>query len=108
MVSPSINSIVAKIAHGKRISRPLHKFILGAPLSILILFIFHYLIKIFLLFFDSPLILLYGTIATLIFKDGAKYFVLFSCEIILYAMNDLVIQENNKKNDLDEVQIMNS
>ena len=108
MVSPSINSIVAKIAHGKSISRPLHKFILGAPLSILILFIFHYLIKIFLLFFDSPLILLYGTIATLIFKDGAKYFVLFSCEIILYAMNDLVIQENNKKNDLDEVQIMNS
>ena len=97
MVTPSINSMAKIIAQGHKTWNQVHKFISGAPLSILLLFIIHYLIKIFILFFDSPMILLYGTIATNIFKNGAKYFVLFSCEIILYAISDLVNQETTKK-----------
>ena len=108
MVSPSINSIVKIIAQGHKTSTPLHRFILGSPLSILSLFIIHYLIKIFLLFFGSPMVIFYGSIATNIFKNGAKYFVLFSCEIILYAMSDLVTQETKKKNDAEEIQIINA
>ena len=108
MVTPSINSMAKIIAQGHKTLNQLHKFISGAPLSILLLFIIHYLIKIFILFFDSPMILLYGTIATNIFKNGAKYFVLFSCEIILYAISDLVNQETTKKKDSEEVQAMNA
>jgi hypothetical protein len=107
MIRPAVNSIASIIAKGHKTPSPVHKFIVGAPFSILYLFIVHYLMKIILLFFDSPLVLLYGTIATNIFKNGAKYFVLFSCEIILYAIRDLVIQENTKKNDSEEIQIMN-
>ena len=108
MVTPSINSMAKIIAQGHKTWNQVHKFISGAPLSILLLFIIHYLIKIFILFFDSPMILLYGTIATNIFKNGAKYFVLFSCEIILYAISDLVNQETTKKKDSEEVQAMNA
>ena len=108
MVTPSINSMVKIIAEGHKTWNQVHKFISGAPLSILLLFIIHYLIKIFILFFDSPMILLYGTIATNIFKNGAKYFVLFSCEIILYAISDLVNQETTKKYYSEEVQVMNA
>jgi hypothetical protein len=108
MVTPMINSIVKIIAQGHKTWNQIHKFILGAPISILILFVIHYLIKIFLLFFDSPMVLFYGTIASNIFKNGAKYFVLFSCEIILYAISDLVIQESTKKNDAEEIQVMNA
>ena len=108
MVTPSINSMAKIIAQGYKTWNQVHKFISGAPLSIMLLFIIHYLIKIFILFFDSPMILLYGTIATNIFKNGAKYFVLFSCEIILYAISDLVNQETTKKKDSEEVQAMNA
>lgn len=108
MLNPSINSIVKIIAQGHKTWNQVHKFILGAPISILFLFIIYYLIKIFLLFFDSPMVLFYGTIAANIFKNGEKYFVLFSCEIILYAMSDLVIQETAKKNDAEEIQVMNA
>ena len=108
MVTPSINSMAKIIAQGHKTWNQVHKFISGAPLSILLLFIIHYLIKIFILFFDSPMILLYGTIATNIFKNGAKYFVLFSCEIILYAISDLVNQETTKKYYSEEVQVMNA
>ena len=108
MVTPMINSIVKIIAQGHKTWNQIHKFILGAPISILILFVIHYLIKIFLLFFDSPMVLFYGTIASNIFKNGAKYFVLFSCEIILYAISDLVIQESTKKTDAEEIQVMNA
>ena len=108
MVTPSINSMAKIIAQGHKTWNQVHKFISGAPLSILLLFIIHYLIKIFILFFDSPMILLYGTIATNIFKNGAKYFVLFSCEIILYAISDFVNQETTKKKDSEEVQAMNA
>ena len=108
MVTPSINSMAKIIAQGHKTWNQVHKFISGAPLSILLLFIIHYLIKIFILFFDSPMILFYGTIATNIFKNGAKYFVLFSCEIILYAISDLVNQETTKKKDSEEVQAMNA
>ena len=108
MVTPSINSMAKIIAQGHKTWNQVHKFISGAPLSIMLLFIIHYLIKIFILFFDSPMILLYGTIATNIFKNGAKYFVLFSCEIILYAISDLVNQETTKKKDSEEVQAMNA
>ena len=108
MITPSINSIVKIIAQGHKTWNQLHKFILGAPISILLLFIIHYLLKIFLLFLDSPMVLFYGTIATNIFKNGAKYFVLFSCEIILYAMSNLVIKETIKKNDSEEIQVMNA
>ena len=108
MVTPSINSIVKIIAQGHKTWNQLHKFILGAPISILLLFIIHYLLKIFLLFLDSPMVLFYGTIATNIFKNGAKYFVLFSCEIILYALSDLVIKDSTTKNDSEEIQVMNA
>ncbi len=108
MVTPSINSMAKIIAQGHKTWNQVHKFISGAPLSIMLLFIIHYLIKIFILFFDSPMILLYGTIATNIFKNGAKYFVLFSCEIILYAISDLVNQETTKKYYSEEVQVMNA
>lgn len=107
MFKEPVASVVAEITKGEKQLNIVHKFILGAPVACLLLFILHYLIKIWLLFFKSPLTLLYGTIAINIFKDGAKYFVFGCCEIFVYAMINLVTNETRKKREGDEVEVIN-
>ena len=107
MLKIPVASVVSEITKGEKKLNIIHKFILGAPVTCLLLFILHYLIKIWLLFFKSPMALLYGTIAINIFKDGAKYFAFGCCEIFVYAMISLVTNETRKKREGDEVEVIN-
>lgn len=108
LLKPGINEIINIIVSSEKNLSVINKFIIGSPFSCLILFVLHYLIKVWLLFFKSPLMLLYGNIALNIFKDGGKYFAFICCIISVYALNRLQNTEAQKKNDLDEVQIINS
>jgi len=107
LLKPGIDAIISTIISGGKNLSTLQKFIIGAPFSCLVLFVLHYLIKVWLLFFKSPLILLYGNIVVNIFKNGGIYFTFICCEIIVFALNKQQTQENEKKNDSDEVQIIN-
>ena len=107
LLKPGIDAIISTIISGGKNLSTLQKFIIGAPFSCLVLFVLHYLIKVWLLFFKSPLMLLYGNIVINIFKNGGIYFTLICCEIIVFALNKQQTQENEKKNDSDEVQIIN-
>ena len=107
LLKPGIDEIIVTMVQGEKHLSYIHKFIIGAPFSCLVLFILHYLIKIWLLFFKSPLLLFYGNIAINIFKEGGKYFAFATCEIIIYALDRLVISESQKKNDSDEIQVIN-
>ena len=107
LLKPGIDAIIGTIISGGKNLSTLQKFIIGAPFSCLVLFVLHYLIKVWLLFFKSPLMLLYGNIVINIFKNGGIYFTFICCEIIVFALNKQQTQENEKKNDSDEVQIIN-
>jgi hypothetical protein len=107
LLKPGIDAIISTIISGGKNLSTLQKFIIGAPFSCLVLFVLHYLIKVWLLFFKSPLMLLYGNIVVNIFKNGGIYFTFICCEIIVFALNKQQTQENEKKNDSDEVQIIN-
>ena len=107
MIKAPVVAVVSEIYKGEKKLNIVNRFILGAPASCLLLYILHYLIKILLLFFKSPMALLYGTITLNIFRDGAKYFAFGCCEIIVYALNTLVVKETRKKKDGDEVEIIN-
>ena len=107
LLKPGIDAIIGTIISGGKNLSTLQKFIIGAPFSCLVLFVLHYLIKVWLLFFKSPLMLLYGNIVVNIFKNGGIYFTFICCEIIVFALNKQQTQENEKKNDSDEVQIIN-
>jgi hypothetical protein len=107
LLKPGIDAIISTIISGGKNLSTLQKFIIGAPFSCLVLFVLHYLIKVWLLFFKSPLMLLYGNIVINIFKNGGIYFTFICCEIIVFALNKQQTQENEKKNDSDEVQIIN-
>ena len=99
--------IISYISKNKYDIRPIHKFIFGAPISCLCIYIFYYLIKIWILFCRNPLIILYGSLISGIINDGAKYFVFTSCEIIVYLLNIAFKNEIKKKDDLEEIQIIN-
>lgn len=102
LLKPGIDSIIAIIISNSKKLNIVQKFIIGAPFSCLVLFVLHYLIKVWLLFFKSPLMLLYGNIAVNIFKNGGIYFAFISCQIIVYALNKQQVQEVEKKNDAEE------
>ena len=99
--------IISYISKNKYDIRPIHKFIFGAPISCLCIYIFYYLIKIWILFCRNPLIILYGSLISGIINNGAKYFVFTSCEIIVYLLNIAFKNEIKKKDDLEEIQIIN-
>ena len=99
--------IISYISKNKYDIRPIHKFIFGAPISCLCIYIFYYLIKIWILFCRNPLIILYGSLISGIINNGAKYFVFTSCEIIVYLLNIVFKNEIKKKDDLEEIQIIN-
>ena len=99
--------IISYISKNKYDIRPIHKFIFGAPISCLCIYIFYYLIKIWILFCRNPLIILYGSLISGIINDGAKYFVFTSCEIIVYLLNIAFKNEIKKKDDLEEIKIIN-
>ena len=102
LLKPGIDSIIALIISNSKKLNTVQKFIIGAPFSCLVLFVLHYLIKVWLLFFKSPLMLLYGNIAVNIFKNGGIYFAFISCQIIVYALNRQQVQDVEKKNDAEE------
>ena len=99
--------IISYISKNKYDIRPIHKFIFGAPISCLCIYIFYYLIKIWILFCRNPLIILYGSLISGIINNGAKYFVFTSCEIIVYLLNIAFKNEIKKKDDLEEIKIIN-
>ena len=99
--------IISYISKNKYDIRPIHKFIFGAPISCLCIYIFYYLIKIWILFCRNPLIILYGFLISGIINNGAKYFVFTSCEIIVYLLNIAFKNEIKKKDDLEEIKIIN-
>ena len=99
--------IISYISKNKYDIRPIHKFIFGAPISCLCIYIFYYLIKIWILFCRNPLIILYGSLISGIINNGAKYFVFTSCEIIVYLLNIVFKNEIKKKDDLEEIKIIN-
>ena len=100
--------IVSSVLKDKNNVRPIHKFIFGAPVSCLFIFIFYFLIRLWILFCRDPLIILYGSLISGIIKDGARYFVFASCVIIVYFLNKVIKEENKNKNDFEEIQIINS
>ena len=102
LLKPGIDAIISTIISGGKNLSTLQKFIIGAPFSCLVLFVLHYLIKVWLLFFKSPLMLLYGNIVINIFKNGGIYFAFISCQIIVYALNRQQVQDVEKKNDAEE------
>lgn len=102
LLKPGIDAIISTIIQGQKRLNYLDKFIMGAPYSCLILFEIHYLLKIWLLFFRSPLIVFYGTLATNIFKEGGKYFAFTIIIIVIYMSNRVSIHEVQKKINSEE------
>ena len=78
--------IMSWILKKKNDTRNIIKFIFGFPISCLCIYIFYYFIKLLILFCRDPLIILYGSLISGIIKEGAKYFVFISCEIIVYLL----------------------
>ncbi len=108
ILKQGFGSIVSSIIKDKNGIRPIHKFIFGAPISCLFIFIVYFIIKLWILFCRDPLTILYGSLISGIIKDGAKYFVFASCVIIVYLLNKVVKEENKNRGDLEEIQIINS
>jgi len=86
-------------------------FILGSPLSCLILFTIYYCLKIVILFILNAVFALYASILLNIVKNSAKYFTFFVCEVIIYVLNKISIEKEkelkkNNKTFLDEVEII--
>ena len=109
ILKQGFGSIVSSIIKDKNGIRPIHKFIFGAPISCLFIFIVYFIIKLWILFCRDPLSILYGSLISGIIKDGAKYFVFASCVIIVYLLNKVAKEENkNRGGDLEEIQIINS
>ena len=108
ILKQGFGSIVSSIIKDKNGIRPIHKFIFGAPISCLFIFIVYFIIKLWILFCRDPLTILYGSLISGIIKDGAKYFVFASCVIIVYLLNKVAKEENKNRGDLEEIQIINS
>lgn len=107
LLKPGIDATISAIIAGDKNLSITKRLIIGSPFSCLVLFVSHYLIKIWLLFFRSPLLLFYGNIAVNIFKEGGKYFVFGICIVVLYALNKLMIGDSYKKSDLEEKEVIN-
>jgi hypothetical protein len=89
------NSIKKKILVDRRICL----IILGSPLSAFILLITYYIIKIFFLFNQNKILLIYEIIILKIVQEGSKYFICLILMIFLYSLNEYNInKENNNKN----------
>lgn len=107
MLKKGIGMIVSIICYNEKVLRPIHKFFYGAPFICFLLYIFYFNLKIWLLFCRSPILLLNGNMITGILKDGAKYFALITCLLIVRSLNKLVVREIPKKIDLEETQNIN-
>ena len=107
MLKKGIGMIVSIICYNEKVLRPIHKFFYGAPFICFLLYIFYFNLKIWLLFCRSPILLLNGNMITGILKDGAKYFALISCLLIVRSLNRLETREIPKKVDLEETQNIN-
>ena len=109
ILKQGFSSIISSIIRGKNNNiRPIHKFIFGAPISCLFIFIIYFIIKLWILFCRDPLTILYGSLVSGIIKDGAKYFVFASCIIIVYLLNKVIKEKNKLRGDLEEIEIINS
>ena len=85
-------------------------FIIGSPLSCLVLFIFYYIVKIIFLFILKPVFALYASILVNILGNTSKYFTFLVCQIIIYVLNKISNEKEKRKQKqsfLEEVEIIN-
>ena len=85
-------------------------FIIGSPLSCLVLFIFYYIVKIIFLFILKPVFALYASILVNILGNTSKYFTFLVCQIIIYVLNKISNEKEKRKQKqsfMEEVEIIN-
>ena len=72
-------------------------FILGSPQSCLILFTLYYVLKIFFIFINNPVYIIYSKIVLNILKEAVKYFAFFVCQGIIYQYYTYKLEEDEIK-----------
>ena len=81
----------------------LNLFILGSPQSCYFLFYFYYILKIIFIFIKNPIFVIYANILLNIVKEASKYFSFFICIAIIYQMNKIKLEDEQKKSNSEEV-----
>ena len=72
-------------------------FILGSPQSCLILFSTYYVLKIFFIFLNNPVYIIYSKIVLNILKESVKYFAFCVCQGIIYQFYTYKLEEDEIK-----------
>ena len=72
-------------------------FILGSPQSCLILFTIYYILKIFFIFINNPVYIIYSKIVLNILKEAVKYFAFSVCQGIIYQYYTYKLLEDEIK-----------
>jgi hypothetical protein len=77
----------------------LNKMISGSPQSSIFLFSLYYILKIILFFIKNQIYRIYANVILMIIKEDCKYFVFFISLIIVYQLNKLIINDEEKTLD---------
>ena len=75
----------------------IYLFILGSPQSCLILFTIYYILKIFFIFINNPVYIIYSKIVLNILKEAVKYFAFSVCQGIIYQYYTYKLVEDEIK-----------
>ena len=75
----------------------LNKIISGSPQSSIFLFSLYYILKIILFFIKNQIYRIYANVILMIIKETCKNFVFFISLIIVYQLNKLIIDDEEKK-----------
>lgn len=95
-IKNKINKIFQNIIKQTSIhNKNIYLFLLGSPVSCLILFLSYYILRILFLYILNPEFIVYENITLKVIKDSSKYFLFFILEIILYLLS-----KNNRKEEL--------
>lgn len=76
--------------------KKIYLIIIGSPISCLILFSFHYALKIIFVFIKNPIFLIYANILLNILKETSIYFIFLLCQLILYILNKIKTDKEKK------------
>lgn len=79
----------------------MYLIILGSPNSCMALFVVYYALKIIFIFIKNPAFILYANIVLNILKGTCIYFVFLLCELIMYILNKIKVEKEEKKRKLE-------
>ena len=92
-----IYDIANNIKYSEKELSKTYLFILGSPQSCLILFTIYYVLKIFFIFINNPVYIIYSKIVLNILKEAVKYFAFSVCQGIIYQYYTYKLVEDEIK-----------